>query len=309
MQKLPPECWCDHEFVVLKKRSSSAMEKYVIAIFDSESALVNDVKSAAGVTLRRSIKLTDIKEEEVYNRQGKVSLTRAWRHGGYGTIICDERSTGEVRTEKCSIFTLDGRPMSMTEKTFCGTAIEKETESRFNADASVASTATIVFQPNGHIKQREAITWFGPGRPAIVEITNFADGTLATDYTKTMHNTHGAPLWQEKISYPKDSAKPSKKELIVFSAKSASAISDVSEYREDGSVAKHILSMLENAANAAARQPQGQHSTQTGEATAIPLCLSEPGEPAESKTNASAKGAKRKPDWHFAPTVRDTKRS
>jgi hypothetical protein len=249
MQKLPPESWCDHEFVVLRKKDTTT-DKHVIAIFDGEDALTEEVFCADGKLVRKAVKINDCKEEEEYNKLGNVSLTRVWSQDKDGIIVCDERSTGSSRCENLRTFNNDGRALSLIEKTFYGAVVQSESVTRYNADGSPAGTVTNTYDQNGRVRKIETVHWFKAGRPAITETTECSAAGMITLFTKVMHNTAGAPLWQEKTYYAENSPKPSKKELTVFSAKSSNAFVDVSELREDGSVAKHVLSMLVDASKA-----------------------------------------------------------
>lgn len=224
------------------------MERHVIAIFDSETAITDEVLSPAGKLVRKAIKINDRKEAEVYGAMGQLTSTRIWAEGSWGTLVCNERSTGSVRAEKQSIFTNDGRAVSVNERVFCGALIQSESECKFNPDGTPMATTANTFDQSGRIRKREFTSWFRRACPAITEITEF-DPTGNTEYyIKTMHNTSGVPLWQEKTFYPENSTKPSKKELIVFNAKTSKAIVDVSEFAPDGSVAKHVLNVLHEAA-------------------------------------------------------------
>jgi hypothetical protein len=249
MQKLPPESWCDHEFIVLKNKSATT-DKHVIALYDAEDAVIDEVFAGTGKLVRRSVRINHAKETEEYNSHGQVSLTRTWSEGPHNTIVCHERAAGSIRSERVRTYTIDGRPLSNLEKFYRGSVVHSEAETRFDANSTPCSTATRIFDPSGRIQRLEVVSWYADGKPAMTELAEF-DGTGQTNlFRKTMHDQNGSALWQETNYFPENEPKPNKKELIVFQDKALNqGIVEISELRQDGSVINQVMTMLGDAAN------------------------------------------------------------
>lgn len=228
------EIWCEHEFVVQRTRVDGA-ETHTISVYGDNEVVHDVVRNEAENRIVKEIVVRGRdRDEEEYNRYGQVMITRKVEPGELGTLQIHEASHGTMRSEKLTIKTNDGRLVRIREQLFANNIRQSESETHFSPDGNPSLTVTSTYAPDSRITRYEQIVWHCKERPAITECTEFDWYGCAELYTKTLHNTNGAPLWEERVHFPENSAKPKKKEVFMFNTKAERTIVDVTEYDTKG---------------------------------------------------------------------------
>lgn len=235
------ELWCEHEFIVLVNRGSVS-ETHLVSVY-GDSELIEDIVTD-DVEDRLTKKITavgPVRDEVEFNQYGQVLITRHVEPGELGTIKTFEASHGSMRSERTTVRTVDGRSVMLTEQLFTNGCLKSQSETNFCPDGNPSLTVTSTYAQDGRVVGHQQIVWHAENRPAISETTEFDWYGCAEVYTKTLHNTNGSPLWEERVQYPENSARPSKKEVFLFNSKSERSCVDVSEYGPNGEVQQHAI--------------------------------------------------------------------
>ncbi len=213
------ELWCEHEFIVVVNRSSGK-ETHRVSMF-GDGELIEDIvfdDIDARVVKEVSVRANQRNEVE-YNQQGQVMITRRTEPGEYGMIQVHEASHGSMRSERTTIQTTAGDLVVLREKLFTSNVLQSEAETHYTPEGNPSLTATSNFAADGRVVKSEQIVWHWENHPAISESIEYDWYGLAEFQTKTLHNTDGSVLWQERTKAPESAAKPSKKEIFAFEIK------------------------------------------------------------------------------------------
>jgi hypothetical protein len=195
------ELWREHEFSVRAMHRSN-VETHVVSIFGDSELLEDCVFDDEENRLTKQVfACSDQRLETEFDKFGHPIITRHTEPGDPGTFYVKEMSHGSFRSEKLTVKTIDGKLVLMREQLFSSNgAIKSESETHFapnGKDPCISSTKS--FAQDGHVVREDKVLWHGENRPAVTEITEFDWAGSPQLSVKTMHNTEGDSLWEERI--------------------------------------------------------------------------------------------------------------
>jgi len=147
-------------------------------------------------------------------------------------LFCDGK--GHV-TQRDAELTKEGLILSCKAKTRSGSVVISESTSCYKQNGTPNFTNCWYRDiSSGRVTRQEQTIWHDRDVPALRETVHFCEEGKRQTLTKVMHNSIGAPIWEEVQHFCPDSGRLTKKEVVLHNHKENSAMVDAVEYSAQG---------------------------------------------------------------------------